>query len=194
MARRLQAVVLAGGASRRMGTDKALLIHPDGSSWLEHQVQLLRAIELEVCVLTGHARHHAHLSDCTGVTLQAEPWPPSGPLWALSCVLHERDDEALLTVPVDMPGLQVDALQQLLQQWRSDENQALVADDGTRLQPLLGIYPCGAANRQALDDELTTGMNRWQGWLERIQHRKLRLPSDQLVNVNRPTDLAALDR
>ena len=192
MSRRLLGVVLAGGASRRMGADKALLTHSDGSSWLEAKVQLLRSVGLEVCVLTGHGRHHALLSSCEGVTVQAEPWQPAGPLWALSCVLHDRDDEALLTLPVDMPGLRSEALQQLIRCWRLQPSTALVADDGSRLQHLFGVYPCGALYRQALDDELTEGKARWRGWLVRIPHETVNLPSDQLVNVNRPIDLAAL--
>ncbi len=192
MTRRLLGVVLAGGASRRMGADKALLTHPDGSSWLEAQIQLLRSVDLEVCVLTGHSRHHALLSSRKGVTVQAEPWLPAGPLWALSCVLHERDDEALLTVPVDMPGLRLDALQQLIRCWTPQQARALVADDGSRLQHLFGIYPCGALHRKALDDELTEGKGRWSCWLERIPHDTVKLPPDQLLNVNRPIDLEAL--
>ena len=192
MTRRLLGVVLAGGASRRMGADKALLTHPDGSSWLEAQVQLLRSVGLEVCVLSGHGRHHALLSSRKGVTVQAEPWQPAGPLWALSCVLHERDDEALLTVPVDMPGLRLDALQQLIRCWTPQQARALVADDGSRLQHLFGIYPCGALHRKALDDELTEGKGRWSCWLERIPQDTVKLPPDQLLNVNRPIDLEAL--
>ena len=192
MTRRLLGVVLAGGASRRMGADKALLTHPDGSSWLEAQVQLLRSVGLEVCVLSGHGRHHALLSSRKGVTVQAEPWQPAGPLWALSCVLHERDDEALLTLPVDMPGLRSDALQQLIRCWTPQQARALVADDGSRLQHLFGIYPCGALHRKALDDELTEGKGRWSCWLERIPHDTVKLPPDQLLNVNRPIDLEAL--
>lgn len=192
MSRCLLGVVFAGGASRRMGTDKALLTHPDGFSWLEAQVQLLRSLQLEVCVLTGHARHHARLSDCEGVSVQAEPWQPAGPLWALSCVLHDRDDQALLTLPVDMPGLRLDAVQELMARWSAHEATALVADDGMRLQPLLGIYPCGELYRKALDEELTDGKGRWFGWLERIPYDTVRLPAHQLVNVNRPVDLETL--
>ena len=194
MSRRLLGVILAGGASRRMGADKALLTHPDGSSWLEAQVQLLRSVDLEVCVLTAHDRHHALLRSRKGVIVQAEPWQAAGPLWALSCLLNDRDDEALLTVPVDMPCLRSDALQRLIVCWSTQQSLALVADDGSRLQHLLGIYPCGVFNRMALDAELTEGKGRWRGWLERIPHDTLKLPSDQLVNVNRPIDLAALTR
>ena len=190
--RSLTAVVFAGGASRRMGTDKALITTSDGSTWLERQVRLLRSLGLEVCVMSAHATHQRCLSGWPGVTVQAEPWSPSGPLRALSCLLTADETQALLTLPVDMPALQVDALQALLDVWRRDESRALVADDGQRLQPLLGVYPCSASNRAALDAELRDGQARWFGWLQRIDHDTLRLPAQQLSNVNHPADLAAL--
>ena len=190
--RSLRAVVFAGGASRRMGTDKALITTADGSTWLERQVRLLRSLGLEVCVMSAHANHRRCLSGWLGVTVHAEPWSPAGPLRALSCLLNADETQALLTSPVDMPALQIDALQALSDAWRRNESRALVADDGQRLQPLLGIYPCSAINRAALDAELCDGQARWLGWLQRIDYDSLQLPAQQLSNVNDPTDLAAL--
>ena len=185
-------MVFAGGASRRMGTDKALITTADGYTWLERQVRLLRSLGLEVCVMSAHATHQHCLSGWPGVTVQTEPWSPSGPLRALSCLLTADETQALLTSPVDMPALQVEALQALLDAWHRNESRALVADDGQRLQPLLGIYPCSAINRAALEAELREGQARWLGWLQRVDHDTLQLPAQQLSNVNHPTDLAAL--
>ena len=190
--RSVKAVVFAGGASRRMGADKAMLTHVDGSTWLERQVRLLRSFDLEVCVMSGYAAHRRCLSGWPGVTVQAEPWSPAGPLRALSCLLSADETQALLTLPVDMPGLQVEALQMLMDAWQRNESRALVADDGLRLQPLLGIYPCSAFNRAALEAELSHGQARWLGWLQRIDHDTLKLPAEQVSNVNHPSDLAAL--
>ena len=175
-----------------MGTDKALITTADGSTWLERQVGLLRSLGLEVCVMSAHATHQRCLSGWPGVTVQAEPWSPSGPLRALSCLFTADETQALLTLAVDMPALQVDALQTLLDAWRRNESRALVADDGQHLQPLLGVYPCSASNRAALVAELRDGQARWFGWLQRIDHATLQLPAQQLSNVNHPTDLAAL--
>jgi molybdopterin-guanine dinucleotide biosynthesis protein A len=115
-------------------------------------------------------------------------------LQAFSCVLSEREDEAWLTLPVDMPGLRRSTLQSLLRHWRQAESQALVAEGDDRLQPLFGVYPCGAHNRCALDQELAQGRGRWFGWLERIPYSTFLCPERDLINVNRPDDLAALMR
>ncbi len=194
MVRSLRAVVFAGGASERMGTDKALLRHPNGDSWLVTTVNLLRSVDLEVWVLSGHGSHRKCLAGQPGVTVQAEPWAPAGPLQAFGCVLSEREDEAWLTLPVDMPGLRRSTLLSLLQHWRRAEGLALVAEGGDRLQPLFGVYPCGANNRTALDQELAEGRGRWFGWLERIDYATFLCPDQDLINANGPDDLAALMR
>lgn len=175
-----------------MGTDKALLTTPDGVTWLQAAVHLVRALGLEVCILSAHRSHGALLDGAVGVTVVAEPGPPSGPLWALSSLFSSDVDRALLVLPVDMPNLNVATLRCLLDAWRVDEGRALVAHDGERLQPLLGIYPCGAAQRVALDQELRLGRGRWLSWLDRIDHRQLTLPAAELLNANHPHDLPAL--
>ena len=192
MVRSLRAVVFAGGASRRMGTDKAFLCHQNGETWLGAAVSLLRSLDLQVHVLSSHSHHRDLLADQAGVTVQSDPGGPAGPLNAFSAVLSDRDDEALLTLPVDMPRLQRSTLVSLLSHWRQSESSALVSDAGDRLQPLFAVYPCGVANRIALDDELVQGRGRWFGWLERIPYRTFRCSSRELINVNRPDDLTAL--
>lgn len=194
MARLLRAVVFAGGASQRMGSDKALLRHPNGDSWLVATVNLLRSVDLDVWVLSGHSSHLDCLAGQPGVTVQSEPWAPAGPLQAFSCVLSEREDEAWLTLPVDMPGLRRSTLLSLLGHWHQAEGLALVAEGGDRLQPLFGVYPCGARSRSTLDQELAEGRGRWFGWLERIDYTTFTCPDRDLINVNRPDDLAALMR
>ena len=40
----LRCCLLSGGASQRMGTDKALLPHPEGGTWLERSLRLLLSL------------------------------------------------------------------------------------------------------------------------------------------------------
>jgi molybdopterin-guanine dinucleotide biosynthesis protein A len=53
----LRGCLLSGGASRRMGTDKAQLPHPEGGSWLERTLSLLLELDIPVTLLSRHPRH-----------------------------------------------------------------------------------------------------------------------------------------
>ena len=53
----LRVCLLSGGASRRMGRDKALLPHPEGGCWLERTLRLLAALQLPITLLSRHPEH-----------------------------------------------------------------------------------------------------------------------------------------
>ena len=182
----LQAVVLSGGASRRMGRDKALLPHAAGGTWLEHITDLLKSLDLSVLVLTIHRSHEQLLQTHQGVSVQRDATPGAGPLHAIAPLFPSDQQQALLVAPVDMPDLQADGLQQLISSWQQQPSAAAVAHDGERLQPLLGIYPGGSKQRQSMLETLAAGHNSWMAWLDQIDYRTVSLPPGQLRNCNRP--------
>ena len=175
-----------------MGTDKALLPHPRGGSWLTGLVDQLVALSLDVVVVTGHSAHAAQLLGKAAVSLVQEPPPWHGPLQALSHVLSPQPGHPLLVVPVDMPCLSTVVLRELISRWQSQPGLAAVAHDGHCCQPLLGIYPSGSPFHPSLVDQLARGEHRWQAWLQSIPHQLVRLPSPALLNANSPGELAAL--
>ncbi len=68
----LSVLILAGGHSRRMGQDKALLTMQDGQSLLLHTARVAQQIATEVAVVTPWpTRYRAHLPDA--VRLIQEP-------------------------------------------------------------------------------------------------------------------------
>ena len=188
----LRACVLSGGASLRMGRDKALLPHPSGGVWLAALVRQLQVLQLRVVVVSGHASHHQLLQGWSDVELVDEPPPRLGPLHAFAQVLSSEAGHPWLVCPVDMPLLTAEPIAALIEVWQQQPQLAAVADDGERLQPLLGIYPSGAPFQALLWDQLHQGNRRWLDWLERIPHQRVRLPAIALCNLNRPGDLAAL--
>ena len=99
----LLGVVLAGGRSRRMGTDKALL--PFGKdTLLGHQVRLLTRLCARVVVSGTY----------TGFDCIADARPDGGPLAGLSAAAAAWPG-ALLVLPVDMPLMTAEALAELVQ-------------------------------------------------------------------------------
>ena len=188
----LRVCVLSGGSSRRMGRDKALLPHPSGGTWLTALVDQLLPLGYPVQVLTRHSEHAELLASRPGCSVQLEVPPWNGPLQALAKVLSPMPGEAMLVLPVDMPRLRTNVIQQLIAAWNRAPEQAAVAHDGQRLQPLLAVIPSGAPFRSCLDQQLQRGELRWIDWLTRVPHQTVRLPAEALLNANCPADLAAL--
>ena len=192
----LKPCLLSGGQSRRMGQDKALLPHPEGGSWLERQLRLLASLGEPVTLLTPHRRHWElaaglNQQGCLRVQPVAEPAPQQGPLVALQHLLELHPGCQLLLCPVDMPWLGPSSLRELVQA-AAEYPDIVVAHDGHRSQPLLGIYPATAQRRRGLLRVLGTGERRLLTWLEQERAHQILLPADQLRNCNHPADCATL--
>lgn len=177
-----------------MGRDKALLRHPSGGVWLTALVDQLLPLGYPVQVLSRHREHAQVLAARPGCSVLLEPPPWNGPLHALSRVLSPVPGEALLLLPVDMPRLRTAVFHQLIAAWTCVPEQAAVAHDGQRLQPLLAVIPSGPPFRSCLDEQLERGQWRWMDWLMRVPHQPVLLPAEALLNANCSADLAALEQ
>ncbi|GAB4353800.1 MAG: molybdenum cofactor guanylyltransferase [Cyanophyceae cyanobacterium] len=197
---RLGAVVLAGGRSRRMGTDKAL-VRWRGRSLLE-QVCVAAAIAADsVAVLTPWPERYG--ADVAGpVVWLPEPvgidGVPPGPLAALALALESW--EAAELEPVDwvlLLGCDLPLLSGArLREWRSRLDRldasilAWVPRTGDRWEPLCGFYrPLLLPSLRAA---LAAGARSFQPWLSALPAEPLPLTAGDramLHNCNRPEDL-----
>lgn len=190
----LRPCLLSGGDSRRMGTDKALLLHPAGGTWLEQTLRLLAQFDQPVTLLSRHRSHAAlahRLRQDEGMQVDVieEPPPPQGPLMALTRLLAHHRGQRLLLAPVDMPWLQLETLRSLVDSAAADPGQIFVAHDGERLQPLLGLYPASGPICHSAKAFTARGGRSLLRWLEQTQTAQA-VPLDplQLRNANTPAD------
>ncbi len=108
-------VVLAGGQSRRMGRDKALLRLDDGRTLLERTVRVLRTVGLDDVVLSVSSPERALALREAAPAVAALPVvvddaPGRGPLGGLAAALRARPGHAVLLVACDLPHLASHAL------------------------------------------------------------------------------------
>lgn len=96
-------VVLAGGMSRRMGVDKALLPF-QGSTLLQHQLELLQPLCSRVLVSGDYAGF-----DCVPDATER-----CGPLGGIYSIAQLHPNAALLVIPIDMPQLTEQNLRHLM--------------------------------------------------------------------------------
>ena len=177
-----------------MGSDKALLSHPEGGSWLERTLRLLAQLDAPITLLSRHGAHlelaevlALELAPGAPMTALAEPPPWEGPLLALHRLMEHHPDERLLLCPVDMPDLSLAALQALLVCAATGSPTRLqLAHDGERLQPLLGLYPSSAPIRAHLAAAVERGERRLQSWLGELPCQAVPLDPRAIRNVNRP--------
>jgi molybdenum cofactor guanylyltransferase len=169
---RILGAILAGGQSRRFGSDKAEAL-VGGKSLLAHVADALRPQCTEL-VVAGRA--------WPGIASVADfPEPGLGPLGGLCGTLgfaQERGFDVVLSSGCDLLGIPVDLAEQL------GEGPA-IADD----QPLLGIWPVMLTG--PLAQWLAHPQNRSvYRFADSIGARRVAL-STVVRNANRPEDLAS---
>jgi molybdopterin-guanine dinucleotide biosynthesis protein A len=138
------AAVLAGGASRRMGRDKATM--PVGGVELAATVLAAAARVAAPVVLVAPEGHPARR-----LAARVVADPAQGPLAALAAALEALDATHVLVLAGDHPGLRVELLAHLVA--LAPRGEAVACRRGPRLEPLVAVYrriPALAAARRAL--------------------------------------------
>jgi len=101
----LHGIVLAAGASSRMGTAKALLRH-EGQTFLQRLLSAFAGVCDSVAVVTApQAAENAAAAEQSGVEVVINPAPDRGMLSSLQCALASRDADGYLFTPVDYPAI-----------------------------------------------------------------------------------------
>lgn len=182
------AIVLAGGSSRRMGTDKALL-RLGGRTLIEIVVQTLLGITSDVVVAAGQLPRPGWPR--LGVPLVADRVPGRGPAAGLDAGLRAVQAGSAVVVACDMPFLNTNLLRRLIAELGSFD--AVVPVCGGRRQPLHAVYSRSCL--PALDQILEAG-GSLNDLLARVRTRVLaeeevwRIDPDGLscTNVNDPLE------
>jgi molybdopterin-guanine dinucleotide biosynthesis protein A len=135
-------VILAGGHSRRMGMDKALLVW-GGETFVSRTARVLGSVADDVTV----TRRPEQLP-LPHLRVVFDRWPDQGPLAGLEAGLLAARHEWVLAVPVDTPRLGAAVLACIARAARAeDEAEAVVPVWEGRWQPLVAAYRRSLAGR-----------------------------------------------
>lgn len=127
--------VLAGGGSRRLGRDKALLAL-GGQPLALRTAEQLRPV-VEELVLVGSPQRYAHL----GLPVLADRVADRGPLAGIVAALSATDHDWNLVVACDLPYLETRFFEFLLEQTAAKPTaDAFVPHVGGFWQPLAAAY------------------------------------------------------
>ena len=187
----VSAIVLAGGQSRRMGRDKAL-IEFQGRPIIAHVVDTLRALSDDIVVVSNRPELYGPF----GARVVPDYEPPCGPLGGIAAGLQAVQHPLAVVVACDMPFLNVALLSWLTN--LADEHDAVVPQTGDEFEPLHAVY-----RRECYSPivrRLERGERRVISFFADVRLRPVPEPEwrvldpagRSLVNLNTPGDLDAL--
>lgn len=193
-------VILGGGLSRRMGTNKSL-VRLGGSTLLEHIVNRISPQAIAIA-LNGDT----DWSEPSGLrripdTFAEKLGPLAGILSAMrDTAFHYPEASHVLTVPTDAPLLPPDLMARLAAAIDGTGSIAVASSDGT-LHPVVGLWPVALADdldRWILTDE----KRRVRHFLQRHRAITVDFPVietsaglfDPFLNINTPEELAAAEK
>jgi molybdopterin-guanine dinucleotide biosynthesis protein A len=188
-------LVLCGGASRRMGSDKALL-ELDSVALLDRATKLLASRCVEVRLAPGAQERYAD----RGLPMALDRGPDLGPLGGLEAGLLAARTRWVLAVACDLPWLSEAALDGLLSACAAQPGSHVYAwNCGRGPEPLCCLIDqaCGPAITDALDRGERRALAYWKAEVAGSPARVLELTAPEtvagsLMNVNTPAEWDAL--
>jgi molybdopterin-guanine dinucleotide biosynthesis protein A len=156
----VEAFLLAGGKSSRMGRDKALLEF-SGAPMIQRTANLLTALVIKTTLVisanqSGNPHDTNDASDTNrysnfGLPTIADSWPSFGPLGGIATALANAQSKWCLILACDMPFLTKEWLTFLLGHIAQHETEApteidVIIPETTRgLEPLCALYRASCA-------------------------------------------------
>lgn len=179
-------LILAGGRSTRMGTDKAKL-EMEGKTMLQRAVDFWKETMpgAKIYVSVGQPEHFEALP--ADVTPICDLTPDLGPLGGLQTAFRETKEELFYLSAVDMPLLRSEALETLNKKRHGCEDICVFEKEG-KPEPLFGFYRSTCLPK--IDEMLSAGDRRMTHLLENCYTTRVKLPNESWVtNVNTPEEL-----
>lgn len=128
----IDAYILAGGKSSRMGTDKGLLLF-NGKPLVQKIIEQLSPVVNEVIIVSNN-----HAYEQFGLQVIGDLIKGIGPAGGIHAALNHTDREQIFVVSCDMPFITTNAVRYIIQQ-AAHSQIALPLYHG-KIQPLFGAY------------------------------------------------------
>ena len=126
-------IVLAGGKSRRMSTDKALLLFK-GKPFLSHVIEALMPMADEILIVSDNKKHEKFNFKRVSDTMI-----DAGPLSGLHAGLKHSNTELNIILSCDVPLIQTSVLEIILAN-NTDENDVIQIEEEGKSHPLIALY------------------------------------------------------
>lgn len=126
-------VILSGGKSSRMGTNKSLLPIGEKRS-VEHVADTLREVTDDMIIIANEENTY----DFLGIEQYKDRYTDKGPLGGLEAALYYKEADAFIVSACDMPFVHPDIYRYLYSQLK--DHEAVVPIFQGQMHPLSSVY------------------------------------------------------
>jgi molybdopterin-guanine dinucleotide biosynthesis protein A len=134
-------IVLCGGKSSRMGSDKGLLQY-EFLTWAELAAIKFTALQLPFVLSVNDQQYQTYSEQFSQFSFIKDN--PSlhvnGPLQGILSVHMEQPDEDLFVLACDMPSMEIEPLAYLLNLSLQKSEEAFAFQEGSHVEPVCAIY------------------------------------------------------
>ena len=179
-------IILAGGKSSRMGTDKGLLPY-NGKLFIEHIIDAMRPLTNDMLIVSNNPNY-----DQFKIPRVEDLIPDAGPLAGVYTGLSHSNTTDNLVLSCDVPLIQTTILTQLISGNDNLHDIIQVASQG-KTMPLIALYkkPCSSTFKTLLEN----GERRLRTAVSHMKTKTIALKPEldpYVKNINNRTQLDAI--
>ncbi len=182
----LTAIILAGGKSSRMGTDKGLVL-VNGKPMVEYLLDLFNVFQIPTIIVTNNPIYKQF-----NVPIFEDLIKDKGPLAGIYTGLMNVETEKNIIVSCDIPGITLKIID-LLIQVSLGESPTIISYKGKK-HPLIGVYPKNIKDdilKHIQDEKLkvTTCLEDLGVNIMELEHFNIKNTELKLRNINTKEEL-----
>lgn len=181
-------IILAGGKSSRMGTDKGFLLWK-GRPFIQHSILALKPVVSKLIIVSDHTYY-----DRLSYKRVRDIYPDAGPLSGLYSGLKASETKFNLVLSCDVPLINSSVIEKLVANYHNDVAAVVCAADD-KIMPLVALYHKNCY--QVCKDLLDNGERRMMQLLAKLASVDYVLLDDDetknVRNINSPADLKDIE-
>ena len=176
-------IIMAGGGSQRMGTDKSLLLI-DGQPIIKRIYEQIRDCFDQILISANEKDKYAFL----GLKVIPDKVPEQGPLMGIASVLEVSDNELNFITACDIPYIELGCVRRMLvEAGRSNADIVVPINNKSMYEPLFAVYRRSAL--KAINKVLSSGSRKISDVFASCKVKTVQLDdADWLVNLNTLTE------
>jgi molybdopterin-guanine dinucleotide biosynthesis protein A len=176
-------IILSGGKSSRMGTDKGF-IKLKGKTFIEHSIEALKPLVSETIIISNNKAH-----DAFNLKRYEDIIEDAGPLAGVYTGLKHSKTDYNLVLSCDIPLINTNVLTLLIEAI-DDTSEVIQIENNHKTSPLIAVYKSSCASK--FYKLLVEGERRLRYAVNQCKVKHVKLNSEIGIytsNINTPEEL-----